>query len=235
MSLICDHIKEFLISHGLKGFEYIVTILLLISGYFAYGQEKEIPTDYVLIKEVFGDLDKDGINERVAAFNVSSKIDDENGIDRELIIFKIKNKKWVVWKRSKEAIGNSKDGGMMGDPFEDIEIKSGVLLISQSGGSSWKWRQTDKYRFQNGEFELIGFASIYGKLCEYWTDLDYNLSTGKIAIKKEYETCETKEQEIYKKENELFNHKLTKKITIQNRKTIEIKIISPKYKHEIYL
>lgn len=220
----------------MKRYEYVVTILLLISGHSMYGQQKnEIPTNYVLIKEVSGDLDKDGIKEKVAAFNVSSNIDDVNGVDRELIIFKIKNKKWIIWKRSKEAIGNSKDGGMMGDPFEDIEIKSGVLLISQSGGSSWKSRQIDKYRFQSGEFELIGHTSIYGKPCEYWTDIDYNLSTGNIILKKEYENCESKEQEIYKKENETFNHKLTNKITIQNRKSTEIKIISPKYRHEIYL
>jgi hypothetical protein len=56
-----------------------------------YGQQKnEIPTNYVLIKEVSGDLDKDGIKEKVAAFNVSSNIDDVNGVDRELIIFKKK-------------------------------------------------------------------------------------------------------------------------------------------------
>lgn len=75
----------------MKRYEYVVTILLLISGYSMYGQQKnEIPTNYVLIKEVSGDLDKDGIKEKVAAFNVSSNIDDVNGVDRELIIFKKK-------------------------------------------------------------------------------------------------------------------------------------------------
>jgi hypothetical protein len=65
-------------------------------------------------------------------------------------------------------------------------------------------------------------------------DVDFNISTGKISIKKEYEDCD-KAQEIYKRENEEFVYKLKNKITLENRHKDEIKIISPKYKHEIYL
>ncbi len=89
---------------------------------------------------------------------------------------------------------------MTGEPFGEIEIKNGVLLISQNGESSWKLEFTDKYRFQNGEFYLIRYSSIAGKLCEYWKDVDFNLVTGKMIIKKEYEECETGEQEVYKRE-----------------------------------
>ncbi len=90
----------------------------------------------------------------------------------------------------------------MGDPFEDMEIKNGLLLISQSGGSSWKWGHTDKYRYQEGDFYLIGYTSIAGKPCEYWQSVDYNLSTGKMIVKKEYEACEGDDQKISKEENE---------------------------------
>lgn len=41
---------------------------------------------------------------------------------------------------------------MMGDPFGEIEIKNGILLVSQNGGSSWKWGHTDKYRYQDENF-----------------------------------------------------------------------------------
>ena len=112
-----------------------------------------------------------------------------------------------------------------------------MLLISESGGSSWKWGHTDKYRFQNNSFELIGYTSHYGKLCEYWVTLDYNIVTGKINVQKEYEKCENDDgdQVVYKKENEDFQYKLKKKILLENRKQAEVKIISPKYKHELYL
>jgi hypothetical protein len=134
------------------------------------GQDNLIPSQYQPIKEIYGDLDKDTISEKVVVYNMSNKEDEINGVDREVIIFKKDKEKWVIWQRSTTAVGNSKDGGMMGDPFEDIEIRNGVLLISQSGGSSWKWGHTDKYRYQNNTFELIGYTSNYGKPCEYWTE-----------------------------------------------------------------
>ena len=123
----------------------------------------------------------------------------------------------------------------MGDPFEAIEIDNGLLLIHQAGGSSWKWGNVDKYRFQNNQFELIGHTSNYGKLCEYWEDFDYNLMTGKIVFEKEYEKCDNQTQSVYKRENETFTFKPKQRITFQNRNRFDLKIISPKYKHEFYL
>ena len=73
----------------------------------------------------------------------------------------------------------------MGDPFEGIEIKNGILIINHWGGSSWKWSLSDKYRFQNNQFQLIGHTSNCGKPCEYWMNCDFNISTGKVIIKKE--------------------------------------------------
>jgi hypothetical protein len=72
-----------------------------------------------------------------------------------------------------------------------------------------------------------------GKPCEYWIHIDFNLSTGKIIYKKEFEDCE-KGQEIYKTENEAF-YKKGISIDLNNRNSKELKIISPKYKHELYL
>lgn len=210
-----------------------ILILLFTAVQFANGQEIPIPDNYSIVNSVLGDLDKDSIEELVVAYNIGPK-NEIDGVSRELVIYKFKNNEWKEWKRSSQALYGSRDGGMMGDPFGEIEIKNGILLISQNGGSSWKWGFTDKYRFQNGEFYLIGYSSIEGKPCVYWKDFDFNLSTGKIIVKKDYEECETGEQEIYKRENEtLFEKGL--KITIQNRQEREIKITTPKYRHDIYI
>ena len=211
---------------------YILT-LLLTAVRFANGQEIPIPDNYSIVDSIEGDLDKDSIEELVVAYNVGPE-NEIDGVPRELIIYKFENKKWTEWKKSSQALYGSSDGGMMGDPFGEIEIENGILLISQNGGSSWKWGFTDKYRFQDGEFYLIGYSSIAGKICEYWKDVDFNLSTGKVIIQKEYEECETEKQEIYKRENEtLFEKGL--KITMQKRQEREIKITTPKYGHEIYI
>ncbi len=216
----------------MKKIIYILTLLVSVV-HFAYGQEVPIPDNYSIVDTVSGDLDKDSIAELVVAYNKGPE-NETDGVPRELIIYKLKNNNWIEWKKSDQALYGSRDGGMMGDPYNEMEIKNGILHISQNGGSSWKWGFTDKYRFQDGEFYLIGYSSIAGKPCEYWREVDFNLSTGKMIVKKEFEECETDEQEIYKRENEtLFERGL--KVTIQKRQEREIKLTTPKYGHEIYI
>lgn len=195
-----------------------------------------IPQNYTVIDSVKGDLDKDGIEELVVAFNTEKEKEDNfESIPREIIIYKKENHNWSVWKKSGQALYGSRDGGMMGDPFEEIEIENGILSISQNGGSSWKWGHTDKYRYQDGAFYLIGYSSQYGRPCDYWTTIDFNIATGKMIVEKEYESCENgDEQKIYKTENETLYEKGIK-ITLEKRREKELKIVSPKFKHNIYI
>lgn len=211
-------------------------LVVLINCQAISGQGLSLPKNYSVVDSVRGDLNMDGIDELVVAYDTDKESEDTfESVPRELIIYKKEKNEWVVWKKSKDALYGSRDGGMMGDPFGEIEIKKGLLLVSQNGGSSWKWGHTDKYRYQNGAFYLIGYSSSYGKICEYWTDVDFNLLTGKMIVKKEYESCENDdEQKIYKHENEtLFKKGI--KITLENRSEKELKIVTPKYKHEIYV
>ena len=204
----------------------------------ASAQHQLVPAAYKSIKEVEGDLDKDGIAEKVVVYDVT-RDDPADGVERDVVIFKKQGNNWAIWYRSKTAIGDSKSGGMMGDPFGDIEIKNGVLVISQEGGSSWKWSMHDKYRFQNGQMVLIGYTSYGGKPCEYWESIDYNLATGKLVYSKEYERCKDGEgaQFVYKKENETFMHKLKAPILFEKRESVKEKpsFITPRYRRAIYI
>lgn len=177
-----------------------------------------------------GDLDNDGIAERVIVYDTKDTTD--FGVVRELQIFRKVKDQWQVWIRTRKAVMASQEGGMMGDPFQNITVTAGILIISFDGGSSWKWSHSDKYRFQNNSFQLIGYSSYYGRPCDYWTEVDYNLSTGKLVYKKEYEDCENG-QKTTKKESETFINKGIK-ISLQNRYPSEIKITTPKYKADIY-
>lgn len=202
---------------------------------FCTAQEVPVPEGYVMFDTASGDLDRDSISELVAAYNIRKENgDDFDDIPRTLITYKKKKQQWVLWKKSDQALFTSRGGGMMGDPFEDMEIKNGLLVIRQSGGSSWKWGHTDKYRYQDGNFYLIGYTSYAGKPCEYWENVDYNLSTGKMIVTKEYEACEDQDQKIVKQENETLTKK-NLKITLEKRSEKEIKIVTPKYGHEIYI
>ncbi|NCT93342.1 MAG: hypothetical protein GXC72_02860 [Chitinophagaceae bacterium] len=209
--------------------------LLLYTTTIGFSQEIPVPVNYSIIGKASGDLDKDGVEELVVAYNTSNheeKIND--GVPRELIIYKKTNGQWIVWQKSMQALYGSRDGGMMGDPFSGISVQKGVLHISQDGGSSWKWSRTDKYRYDGKAFKLIGFVSNYGKPCEYWEEIDFNLITGKVVVKKESEDCEKGGQEVYKRQKEIF-FKKGFNINLQNRAAKEIKILSPKYGFEIYV
>lgn len=208
----------------------IYILLILNNLNCSFGQISH--NEFEIIEEKIGDLDNDGIDEKVIVYETNEKTDFGNV--REIKILKYKSGKWKEWRKSKNAILKNEEGGMMGGPFQGIDIENGILKIHFFGGSSWKWSYTDKYRFQNNQFELIGYTSNYFKLCEYWETDDFNLSSGKLISKKEYEKCENGEQEIYKTENEIF-YKKGIKITLENRQEKEIKIITPKYGRAIYV
>ncbi len=211
---------------------YFLTAVLLIVYLMSNGQDIPVHAGYTILAQEEGDLTKDSIAEKVIVFNTDDSTD--FGTIREIDIYKKSDNKWSLLASSKNAIGRSEDGGMMGDPFESIEIKDGILIIKQSGGSCWKWFKTDKYRFQNNAFELIGYTNIYGKACEYFENVDFNLSTGEIIYNKDYEYCDQEGQKAGKDESETF-YKKGLKINLTNRTSNEIKIVTPKYKSEIYL
>ena len=109
----------------------LITLALLFTSYVSFGQEVEIPENYEIIAVKKGDLNGDKIDEKVVIYETDSITDLGNA--REIRIFKLVDNKWVIWKNSKNAILKKEDGGMMGDPFENIEIKKGILIISFAG------------------------------------------------------------------------------------------------------
>ncbi len=195
---------------------------------FCFAQKEFQPKGSDIIQTVDGDLDGDKIPEKVIIYNTTDTTD--LGNIREIQILKKANEKWKILEKSRNAVLESRGGGMMGDPYQDTEIKNGILMITQAGGSSWKWGYTDKYRFQNGCFELIGYDSTYGKPEEYFSSVDFNLSTGQLIFEKEVEN--TAEYGKNKKETYI---KKGLKINLQNRNQKEQrKITLPKTKEDVY-
>lgn len=207
----------------------ILCFLTVTLNILCFSQKEFQPDGATVIETVDGDLDGDLIPEKVIVYN--TKDTTEYGNIREIQILKKVNQKWTILEKSRNAILKSNDGGMMGDPYQTTEIKDGILMITQAGGSSWKWGYTDKYRFQNGHFELIGYSSGSGKPEEYWTDIDFNLSTGKLIFEKEVEN--RKEYGDSRKETVI---KKGIKLNLQNRNQKErIEILLPKTKEKVYL
>ncbi|EFK35827.1 hypothetical protein HMPREF0204_14896 [Chryseobacterium gleum ATCC 35910] len=206
----------------------ILFLLLMVCGVFCFAQEQLQPVGSTVIETVDGDLDGDKIPEKVIVYNTKDTTD--MGNMREIQILKKVNGKWTILEKSRNAVMESRAGGMMGDPYGETKIEKGILIISQNGGSSWKWNVTDKYRYQNGHFELIGTSSTSGRPGDYWKDIDFNLSTGQLNYSKEVENT----AEYGKSLKETYIKKGVK-INLQNRnQEKQQKIVLPKTKEEVY-
>ncbi|MGR3854250.1 hypothetical protein [Chryseobacterium indologenes] len=206
----------------------IFFLLFAICGTFSLAQKQFQPAGSTVIETVDGDLDGDKIPEKVIIYNTKDTTD--MGNIREIQVLKKTGGAWTILEKSRNAVMESNAGGMMGDPYRETKIEKGILIISQNGGSSWKWDVTDKYRFQNGHFELIGTSSTSGRPGDYWKDIDFNLSTGQLNYSKEVENT----AEYGKSLKETYIKKGLK-INLQNRnQEKQQKIILPKTKEEVY-
>lgn len=196
---------------------------------FCFAQKELQPAGSEVIETVEGDLDGDQIPERVVIYNTADE--GELGKIREIQILKKSGGTWMILSKSRNALLESAGGGMMGDPYQGTTISKGILSITQAGGSCWKWGYTDKYRFQHGHFELIGHTSESGRPGDYWTEIDFNLSTGQLNYKKEVENT----SEYGKSIQETYIKKGLK-IDLHNRNQEgQRKITLPKTKETVYL
>jgi len=168
-----------------------ILVLFIFSSMPCTSQENnefeinKTPNSFKILDEIEGDLDKDGVSEKVIVYDTEKETD--FGTERQIYIYKKNNDKWELWEKSIGAILPSQHGGMMGDPFEGISIERNCIVINHFGGSRQKWNYTHRFRYQSGDFQLIGATVTFGSPCDYFFTFDYNLSNGKINYEKETE------------------------------------------------
>ncbi len=125
-----------------------------------------IPTDWKLIDKAEGDLNNDNLIDIAAVieYTVEPKQNDEEewfGQPRILfIVFKNSDGTYKLSIKSSEVIMRAGMGGVYGDPFAGIKYSRGSIVISSYGGSAWRWGFTNRYRFQNDGWYLIGMTEL---------------------------------------------------------------------------
>jgi hypothetical protein len=189
------------------------------------------------LDSAFGDLDGDGIAECALALNVPDTAD--FGFKRVLVVLKQKDSVWYLWKTSKSAILSSEDGGVMGDPFQGLDIENNKIFISHSGGSNWRWRFVDSYALVDTTFFLATHFSYWGSFCDEKIEIDFDLFSGQILYSLDLEECgegfgDNSHLLDSLPKTESFIYKNVK-IYLQNRLDTNIRIISPVNGFEIGL
>jgi hypothetical protein len=118
-----------------------------------------VPAGYKIESEIKGDLNKDGLEDAVLAID-AKKEDSYGGL---LIAFN-RGEHYETALENRECF--SYEGinfGRSGIPGHmSISIKKGVLVIENSDGCcGYYYNLTYKFRYQNNDFELIGYDATY--------------------------------------------------------------------------
>jgi|GEM_PF-633666 len=146
------------------------------------------------LAKVEGDLNNDGIDDIAFVIECNSQQEQPkpemvSAPPRSLLIaFGNKDNIYSLSIKADNAIMLRDQGGVYGDPFDDIEIDKGTVLLKFYGGSNWRWYNNYRFRFQDEGWYLIGatFGSYYSgtTTMDNADEEDYNLLTGDYIIRK---------------------------------------------------
>ncbi|MTH16403.1 hypothetical protein [Flavobacterium sp. LC2016-01] len=159
---------------------FILSLLLIKIGVYSQNRNlKDIFNKKII--QVTGDLNKDNLLDKVVV--TQDTINEKSPYKLEIFFAKPNGSFELIVSSTKiiEAqYPDGRDGFKTGNGFSDITIKKGVVSINFE---LLRGHFEHKFRFQNGNFELIGFSEVNsggGTM----TTIDFNLSTG-VRIEKE--------------------------------------------------
>ena len=170
-----------------------------------------MPKGYVVYDTVYGDLNKDGIEDCLLIIKGTDKkniVKDEyrGELDRNrrgiIVLFKIKGNYQLAVKNYDCFSSENEEGGNYYAPELGVELKKGNLYISYAHGRYGYWSYT--FRFQNSDFELIGYddSNNTGPIVNSETSINF-------LIKKQVSKVNTNE-DIEEGGDEVFEETATK-------------------------
>ena len=192
----------------MRVFSWLVSIGLFLLSQHAKGQcpefkiRAEAPTKEAFLPEGFefidsakADFNADGwVDLALVMALKNNKTSEEfwkTDCQRGLLILErtFSGYKTSAW--TPEGVLCSGCGGAFGDPYAGLAFNKQVLTVKHFGGSNWKWTQNYTFRYQGGQWVLIGLTldNFYGaKACPTVFGLagrnldDVNFSTGKQHV-----------------------------------------------------
>ena len=140
-----------------------------------------IPQGFVLSGTSIGDLNKDGVDDKVLLIKGTDKGAYEKNefgefVDRNrrgiIVLFKKDNQYQMVLKNLNCFSSENEDGGAYYAPELSLEINKGNLYIHCAHGRYGYWKYT--FRYRNSDFYLIGYdSSEGGEVVEKETSINF--------------------------------------------------------------
>jgi len=146
----------------------IMAVALLAAGAQARDSKLAnlVPAGYTITEEIKGDLNKDGLEDYVFIIKGTKKDDDcrENGQDcslRGIMVVFSKGGRYELALENRDCFASEdRNGGVYYPPDLSVSVKKGNLYIGFDHGRYGSWSYT--FRYQNSDFELIGYDNILG-------------------------------------------------------------------------
>ncbi|MBK8752346.1 MAG: hypothetical protein IPL99_12180 [Candidatus Competibacteraceae bacterium] len=174
-------------------------IIFLVIGTNAFGQAtlktaksptEFVPARYVVFEEIQGNLNTDSQADYVFIIKGTDrdkfvKHEYRGELDRNrrgiIIAFKNKNQYELVMENRDCFSSENEDGGVYFAPELNVSINKGNLIVHYAHGRYGYW--TYSFRYQNSDFELIGYDSSqnHGPVVE--RSVSINLMTKKMLIR----------------------------------------------------
>lgn len=215
--------------------------LLTITGFYAQNLKPfSVPKSYKKVLEMTGDLDKDGKDETVLVFDTDKTASDyerapgKKDYKRVFYILKSEQGNLKTWKENGTLLYSSGLGFYPDDNMLNIQIKNNCLVVEQSFFSNSRHTQVSKhtFRFQNGDFYLIGSYDNFADTCGFDFTNEINFSTGKVIVEREYSSCDDDDKKIPENFYKEFSYKLKPLIKMNDYKMGEHKFKIPGLKED---
>lgn len=116
--------------------------------------EDFVPKSYEILDKKEADFNGDGTSDMVMVIGLKDK--NQEGDRYLLVLFRQKDGTYQLSVKTEKAILCAECGGIAGEPFMGIEIKKNTFIIAHHGGSSIRWDYKHQFRFQDGDWYLIG-------------------------------------------------------------------------------
>lgn len=168
--MILTNIQYSLFLESTAGLFKILGLFLLLNTSYIYpkipgkGQKAEdfIPKGYKIIKQVKGHLNGDNIMDQAVIIESKKGIDGLKETDHTqkprilFVITGLKKSGYMLSVQSNESVMLDDDGGLLGDPLQDMYILDSNLHITYYGGSRERWLYDYKWKLHGEKWFLAG-------------------------------------------------------------------------------
>jgi hypothetical protein len=148
-----------------------------------------VPQGWRLEPEMLKEADLNGDGRPDAAFVISNGGSgapgvEESSVVKHVLILALRGNDGMLHRSivSDAAVLDGDEGGAFGDPLEELSIERGAVVIMHYGGSRDRWGYTHRYRYQDGQWMLIGlnFGNTDSTNLEHYDNHEINLTTGLV-------------------------------------------------------